>query len=109
MSIKIGVFGSIAYDNCFSAGWGPSQSQEEITEVVSHLLKNRYGDQVDIEYIDISDDRMDDFPQITEIVRNKNILLPIVAINGEPLWTGGVSYPNIVDELNKRGIKALEK
>lgn len=72
---------------------------------MSHLIKNSYGDRVIIEYVDISDDKMDDYPQITEIVRNRNTPLPIITFDGEPLWAGAISYPKIVAELNSRGIK----
>lgn len=72
---------------------------------MKHLIKNSYGDRVTIEYIDISDDKMDDFPVVSEIVRNRKTPLPIITFDGEPLWAGALSYPRIVAELNSRGIK----
>ena len=106
---EITVFGSRILDSCSKGGWGPSQSQEEITTVIRQLLNQRFGDQATISYLDVDDDiKLDDFPEIKKHVDEKKVPLPIIAFGQEPLWAGGLSYQQIVTELIKRGVKPLD-
>lgn len=107
MNVTIRVFGSRTYDQCFSGGWGPSQSQEEITLVLRDILRQHYGDQVDAKYIDIQEPAIHDYPQITEMVQNNEIYLPVVMLDEVIIGTGYISYPRILKELSDRGIKAV--
>lgn len=74
--------------------------------MIKILLQQKYGDKVAINYIDVDDDpEVDKHPQILKIMDEKSAPLPIVTINEEPIFAGAVSYPHIVSELTKRGIK----
>lgn len=69
------------------------------------MLKEKYKNVVTIEYIDASEpDKLESYPKLKELNFRNGIRLPIVALNGEPAWAGAISFPNIVQELQKHGI-----
>ena len=70
---------------------------------VKNLLKKKYAEVIDIEYIDVTDTRLNDFAQIKQFVEDSKTPLPIVAFDGVPTWAGVVSFPHIVQELARRG------
>jgi disulfide oxidoreductase YuzD len=73
--------------------------------MINGLLKERYGSQVTINYIDVDDDpEIDNNPEILKMLDEKSAALPIITIDGEFIFAGGISYPLIVAELTKRGI-----
>lgn len=72
---------------------------------MAQLVKERYKNTVAIEYIDASEpDKLNTFPKLKELTNKSGIRLPIVAFDGEPAWAGAVSFPHIVQELQKRGV-----
>ena len=74
--------------------------------MVRILLQKKYGDKIGVQYIDVDDDpEVDNYPQIIKIMEEKSAPLPIVAMNSEPIFAGAVSYPHILSEIARRGIK----
>lgn len=80
-------------------------SQAETTEVLRSFLNQQYGGKVGIEYIDIFDERLDDFEKIQKLVDEESTPLPIVTFGEEVVFAGYLSYPHLTQELTKRGIK----
>lgn len=75
---------------------------------MARLIKERFNNTVTIEYIDASEkEKLNTFPNLKELTNKSGIRLPVVAFNGEPAWAGAVSFPHIVQELQKRGIKPV--
>lgn len=73
------------------------------------LLKEKYGDQVIIDYIDVDDDpEIDNYPDIIKMIEDKSAPLPIVTMNDKLVYAGAISYPLIVSELTKDGIIAIK-
>lgn len=62
-----------------------------------------------MQYIDIQDsERMEKYPEAKKVLEAKSMSsLPLVAFDSTPLWLGSLSYPYIIDELGKRGIKPV--
>lgn len=84
-------------------------TMEEQTVDLGRRLARYYGDSVKVDYVDVLSDRMLDFPLVQRAVFGMGFDLPIVAINGQPRIAGGISIEMISDELEKRGITALEQ
>lgn len=72
---------------------------------IKSLLAKKYGDTVDIAYVDITDKQIDDFPEIKKHIENPGTPLPIIAFDDAPAWAGAVSFPHIVQELTRRGFE----
>lgn len=70
---------------------------------ISQLLAKKYGENVKIEYIDVTDSRLNEYPEVKKHVDNPSTPLPLVAFDDVPAWAGAVSFPHIVQELNIRG------
>lgn len=62
---------------------------------------------MDVKYIDITDLAVYDYPQIADMIQNKELNLPVVMLNERILGTGYVSYPMILKELAVIGLKAI--
>lgn len=75
---------------------------------MARLIKEKYDNNVEIEYIDADEaERLNTYPGLKDLPNKSGVRLPIVAFDGEPLWSGAVSFPHIIQELNKRGIQPL--
>lgn len=72
---------------------------------VKNLLNKKYGETIDIEYIDVTDARINDYSEIKQYVEDEKTPLPIVSFDGVPAWAGVVSFPHIVQELARRGFE----
>lgn len=68
-------------------------------------LKNEFGEKIFIEYIDVQDaDSLNKFPRIVSLLKTTKLSdLPVIAINGDPVWSGSIKYPQLVAETGKRG------
>ncbi len=65
---------------------------------------DQYGDTVEMTYIDVSDDAVNDYPEVKPHLDHPGTPLPIVALDGEPKWAGAISYHHIVKELQSLGV-----
>lgn len=81
--------------------------EEQAAELGSWLSES-YGDRIEVEYIDVFSQRMDDFPLAHRAVFMMNLNLPIIAFDGQPRIAGGISLEMISEELEKRGLSAAE-
>ena len=68
-------------------------------------MKNDFGDQISIEYIDVQDsDRLQDFPHIGVLLETTSLsMLPVILFNGNPVWYGSIEYSQLVGEISKQG------
>jgi hypothetical protein len=68
-------------------------------------IKNEFGEQIFIEYIDVQEaDRLLRFPQIMSLLATTSLSnLPVIAINGDPVWFGSITFSQLVTEIGKRG------
>ncbi|GAB4271674.1 hypothetical protein [Thermincola potens] len=60
---------------------------------------------MDLEYIDIDDERVDDFPNITKYIDDPQIPLPIVSLNERFVWAGPIILSKLLAELDKELFK----
>ncbi len=92
--IRVTIFdntGEAQCTGCYRIG----RSLEEIA-VVTQQLKGKYGDDVEVEYIDLAESENDD---IMAKIRARELPLPVVAINGVFRLAGGAGYRDIVEMI----------
>ena len=63
-----------------------------------------YGDAVVVEYVDIFSPEMADHKDAFELLSTRNLPLPLVAINDEPRFAGGISLEGISEALEADGL-----
>ena len=62
--------------------------EEEVKNLKTYL-KGKFGDVVKLTYVDVASDEMKDYPDIPSVL--SNIRLPLIVLNGEPRFYGGIS------------------
>ena len=60
-------------------------------------FKEKYGDRVVVEFIDVTTKEFDSHPQIKEIMGK--VRLPLTVINGTPRFHGGLAVDMIKDTV----------
>lgn len=95
VTVRVTIFDHSKEEHC-SGYCGVAWSLEEIAFVTEHL-KRKYGDGVEVEYIDLA--RSEAPPEIIDRVRTYNLPLPVVAINGVLKLSGCVEYRAIMEAI----------
>jgi hypothetical protein len=62
-------------------------------------LKENFGDEVDVKFVDVSTDELKDYPKIASIL--PRVRLPLTVINEEPRFHGGISTEVISNALQE--------
>lgn len=99
--IMVTVFGENAP---VSSGYGsdtpgcrPLKTMRDEVEELSRSLKEKFGDRVAVEFIDVNSGEINNHPKIKEIVNR--VKLPITAINGKPRFCGGIALKTITEAI----------
>jgi len=100
--IRVTIFDNTGETQC-SGCYRINRSLEGIAVVIQQL-KGRYGDQVEVDYIDLAEEDSD----VMEKIRAQNLPLPVVAINGVFRLAGGAGYreiAEIIETLKEVGLE----
>lgn len=73
---------------------------EMFDELADSLAKNELKDRITLTFVDVLEDSLDGH-EIVRKVLDKGIALPVTAINGKPLFYGGLSPELILEEIRK--------
>lgn len=79
-------------------------SPEEITNWLRGELKGNYGEKVEVQYVDVDDVEIKQFPQAVELLNQRGYNLPLVLIGNEVIQSGFVGVAQITTELRQRGL-----
>lgn len=72
------------------------------TEHIADIFKERYGDQVVIEYIDIFTVNLNNYPRVIAAIKD-GYDMPIVTFDDHPKLSGAINMEDIVEVLNELG------
>ncbi len=78
---------------------------EEEAESLKKYLEEKFGNVVRLAYVDLASDEMKNYPDIPAVL--SNIRPPLIVLNGEPRFYGGISADMIGNAV--RGILSGEK
>lgn len=67
-------------------------------EELGQAFKEKYGDKVEVNFVDVSTDQINNYPKIMEILNR--VRLPLTVINGEPRFHGGLATDVIGDAVD---------
>lgn len=77
----------------------------ETVKVIGEVLKDIYGEEVNIRYIDVVDNDLDEYPLVEEYLAKAGMNLPLLVINDRIIRPGiGLNYKEFVEELEQLGI-----
>lgn len=82
----------------------------ETAQVTAYYLKMRYGDSVQVEYIDMSEpENQAQFAELLAVVEDRDLPYPLVAVNGQLRAAGSAQYyhvlPYVEEELQSEGVE----
>jgi hypothetical protein len=81
---------------------------EDQTAELALELNKAYGDAVQVEYVDIFSSAMSAHQQELRLIMNGNVEVPLISINGEPKFAGGISLEMIDEELRGLGLSPVQ-
>ncbi|MCL5961224.1 MAG: hypothetical protein M1358_18275 [Chloroflexi bacterium] len=117
--VMVRVFGSdLATGGC-GCGSGCCGSEDEVSALADKpsiekqvrdlgtTLARYYGERVRVEYVDVFSAAMSAYPEVTRLIAQRRLPLPLVSVNGEPKLAGGLPLDAITEELEALGVAPL--
>jgi disulfide oxidoreductase YuzD len=95
MSSGCNCCGCASADSC-----GPASSQEELANKLSEDLREAFGGQVEVRYVDVDKVGLDNYPAMSRILQ-MGYPYPITVINGEPRYAGGIMITEIKQSIRE--------
>jgi len=90
--ISVTIFDDSSSEHCLGCA--------EPFELVIEHLKERYGDEVAVEHLDLAEPAARlQHQEVVNRVKETGLMLPLVAINGVLRLCGGVEYRTIVEAI----------
>jgi len=90
------------------AGCKSGKSWQDAAAFAKNLLTLKFGNQVEVEYIEFLPPKWKEFPKIIDLINKGKAKIPIIVVNDEVLSTGGkVNISQIERYLINIGLKKL--
>ncbi len=92
--------------SCCSAGCSSESSCSEpidyadLTRQMALELKNTYGDQVDVNYVDVDQVGLDKYPIMKKVLQ-MGYPYPITLVDGQPKFAGGIMTDEVKETINE--------
>jgi disulfide oxidoreductase YuzD len=97
--MKIMILGGIAESECEVACGEDWCSQEAIT-LASERIKERFGEDISLEYVDLSDDFAEkNTREWKEMIKSRDLSLPLLLLNGELRISGQFDIRQLLDVI----------
>ena len=81
-----------------------SRSLREQARDLETTLVRYYGPATRVEYVDIFSKAMDAFPEVTKLILERGLPLPLLTMNDDPKFAGGLPLDEISAELEALGV-----
>lgn len=88
------------------AGCKPGKSWQDAANFVKKLLTLKFGEYVDVEYIEFLPPKWKEFPEIIDLINKGQAKIPIITVNDIVISAGGkVNVSQIEKYLLNMGLK----
>ena len=99
-TIQVTIVDDSKSEKC-DAHCGVDWSAVEAITLASQRIKDRFGDKIQLEYLDLSKPMIDrPALELNQAIRNKNLSLPLLLINGEPRISGEFDIRRLLDVID---------
>ncbi len=79
---------------------GLDWSSVEAITLAGRQIKDRFGEEIKLEYLDLSQSAAHTLAlELNEDIKNKNLLLPLLLINGQPRISGQFDIRQLLDVI----------
>ena len=98
-TIKITIVDDSRREEC-EAHCGEDWSSPETISLASQRIAERFSDKIEIEYLDLSKATASrQALELSQAVKNRNLSLPALFINGEPRLSGQFDIRHLLDAI----------
>jgi len=98
-AIQITIIGDSSQGEC-DAGCGEYWSSPEALALAEQRIKDRFGDKIQLQYLDLPKAVPNhDALEWSEVIKNKNLLLPLLIINGQLRISGLFDICQLLDTI----------
>ncbi len=96
---QITILGGSSREEC-DASCGEDWSSPEVIALARQRIKNGFGDKVRLEYLDLSKATVNrQTLEWSQVIRSKNLAVPLLLINGEPRISGQFDIRQLLDAI----------
>ena len=97
--IQITIINDSSKEEC-EAGCGTDWSSPEAMALASQRIKDRFGEEIQIKYLDLSEDvSSPDALKWSEVISDKNLSLPLLLINGQIRISGKFDIRQLLEAV----------
>ena len=98
-TIQITIVDDSRAEKC-DAECGLDWSSAEVIALASQRIKDRFGEKIKIEYLDLSEATANRHTlELSQEIKGKNLLLPLLTINGQPRISGQFDVRQLLDAI----------
>ena len=98
-TIQVTIIEDSSQEEC-EAGCGVDWSSPETIALARQRLKERFGDKIRLAYLDLSQaTASQDVSEWVEVIRNKNLSLPLLLLNSQPRISGQFDMRQLLDTI----------
>ncbi|CFX45884.1 Uncharacterised conserved protein UCP010603 [Syntrophomonas zehnderi OL-4] len=81
-----------------AASCGTTSNYEDMTMEMASELKKAYGDKVEVKYVDVDKEGLDNYPIMNRVLQ-MGYPYPITLINGDPKFAGGIMISEVKQSI----------
>ena len=97
--IQITIVDDSKVEKC-DAHCGVDWSSAEVIALASQRIKDRFGDKIQLEYLDLSKPIINHRAlELSQQVKDKNLSLPLLVLNGQSRISGQFNIRQLVDAI----------
>jgi len=97
--MQITVIDDSKAEKC-EAHCGIDWSSKEAITLIDQRIKERFGGRVKLEYLDLSKPRTGRALELNQLVKDENLPLPLLVINGQPRISGQFDIRHLLDAID---------
>jgi len=97
--MQITVIDDSKAEKC-EAHCGIDWSSKEAITLINQRIKERFGGRVKLEYLDLSKPRTGRALELNQLVKDENLPLPLLVINGQPRISGQFDIRHLLDAID---------
>ena len=99
-TIQIAIVDDSRSERC-EAHCGVDWSSAETIALASQRIKERFGDRIHLEYLDLSNPRINyQALELNQGIKNKELPLPVLVVNGHPRISGQFDIRQLLDVID---------
>ncbi len=96
--IQIVIADNSKAEKC-SADCGTDWSSAEAIALASQQIKERLGEKIQLKYLDLSKPANHYALELSQEIKNQNLLLPLLLVNGQPRISGLFDIRQLLDTI----------